>query len=59
MALRGSGPALGSADVSASCVAAARLHALTVQGRLSPCIPPTSCRSCTALSSVAAPQAGY
>eukprot|EP00959_Pyramimonas_sp_CCMP1952_P261228 5461524-Pyramimonas_sp.AAC.1 len=58
MALRGSAPDLGNADVSASCVAAARLHALTVQGWFSPCTPPTSCRSCTAPSSVAAPQAG-
>eukprot|EP00959_Pyramimonas_sp_CCMP1952_P067287 1404393-Pyramimonas_sp.AAC.1 len=50
MALRGSGPALDIADVSASCAVAARLHAPSMRGRFSPCSSPTSCRSWTARS---------
>eukprot|EP00959_Pyramimonas_sp_CCMP1952_P240062 5016846-Pyramimonas_sp.AAC.1 len=49
MALRGSGLAFGHVDVSASCVAAAHLHALAVQDRFSSRAPPTSCRTRTAL----------
>eukprot|EP00959_Pyramimonas_sp_CCMP1952_P237892 4971119-Pyramimonas_sp.AAC.1 len=52
MALRGSCPAFGIADVSASCAAAARLRALSMQGRPPPCSSPTSRRSWTALPSV-------